>query len=156
MWLVWLVFCDYGFHSVWSLSHKDKRLIEASWWDRLTEGETGSCSDGWAYAPYLFNPNFCWWGLVVFPPCCLTWGQTVVEVIKTMVTSSKRSLYALLHSVPLTLQQASVNPCLHQRFLDSHRQAWVSLLWGHCSFLLGPGAHKVLFIASKFCFSSPV
>ena len=25
---------------------EDKRLIEASWWERLTEGETGSCSDG--------------------------------------------------------------------------------------------------------------
>ena len=24
--------------------------------------------------------------------------------------------------------------------LDTHRQGWVSLLWGHCSFLLGPGA----------------
>ena len=27
---------------------KDKRLIEASCWERLTEGETGSCSDGQA------------------------------------------------------------------------------------------------------------
>ena len=25
---------------------KDKRLMEASCWERLTEGETGSCSDG--------------------------------------------------------------------------------------------------------------
>ena len=38
-------------------------------------------------------------------------------------------------------------------------QVWVSLLWGHCSFLLGPGAHKVLFVSSKslfpqFCVSS--
>ena len=23
--------------------------------------------------------------------------------------------------------------------LDTHRQGWLSLLWGHCSFLLGPG-----------------
>ena len=27
-----------------------------------------------------------------------------------------------------------------------------SLLWGHCSFLLGPGAHKVLFVPSKSLF----
>ena len=26
----------------------DKRLMEASWCERLPEGETGSCSDGWA------------------------------------------------------------------------------------------------------------
>ena len=29
---------------------------------------------------------------------------------------------------------------------------WVSFLWGHCSFLLGPGAHKVLFVPSKSLF----
>ena len=28
---------------------------------------------------------------VVFPPCYLTWGQTIVEVMKTMATSFKRS-----------------------------------------------------------------
>ena len=29
-------------------------------------------------------------GRAVFPPCCLTWGQTMVEVVKIMVTSFKR------------------------------------------------------------------
>ena len=36
---------------------------------------------------------------------------------------------------------------------------WASLgqsLWGHCSFLLSPGAHKVLFVPSKSLFPSPV
>ena len=47
-------------------------------------------------------------------------------------------------SVP-TLQQATADPCLHQRLLDNHRQVSASLLCGHCSFLLGLGAHKVLF-----------
>ena len=32
------------------------------------------------------------------------------------------------------------------------RQVWVNLLWGHCSFLLGPGAHKFLFVPSKNLF----
>ena len=58
----------------------------------------------------------------------------------------------LPHSVPLTLQQATTNTRLHRRLLDTHRQVWVSLLWGHCSFLLGPGAHKVLFVPSKSLF----
>ena len=48
MWSAWLVFSDCGFHSVCPLMEKDKRLMEAFWWDRLTEGEIGSCSDGWA------------------------------------------------------------------------------------------------------------
>ena len=34
-----LVFCDCGFHYVCP-------LMEDSWWEWLTEGETGSCSDG--------------------------------------------------------------------------------------------------------------
>ena len=51
----WLVFCDCGFHSVSPdadispLMDKDKRLMEASRWERLTEGETGSCFDGWGH-----------------------------------------------------------------------------------------------------------
>ena len=43
-------FCDCGFHSVCPLMDKDKRLMEASRWERLTEEETGSCSDGWGHA----------------------------------------------------------------------------------------------------------
>ena len=40
MWSIWLVFCDCGFHSVCPLKDKDKILMEASWWERLTVGET--------------------------------------------------------------------------------------------------------------------
>ena len=38
------------------------------------------------------------------------------------------------------------------RLLDTHRQVWVSLLWGHCSFFLGPGMYKLLFVPSKSLF----
>ena len=38
------------------------------------------------------------------------------------------------------LQQATMDPCLCWRLLDTHRQVWVSLLWVHCSFLPGSGA----------------
>ena len=40
-------------------------------------------------------------------------------------------------------------PSLSWRLLDTPRQVWVSLLWGHCSFILGPGVHKVLFVPTK-------
>ena len=68
-------------------------------------------------------------------------------------------MHALLHSVPPTLQQATNDPCLHRRLLDSPGQVWVSVLWGPCSFLLGPVAHKVLSVPPKslfpqFCVSS--
>ena len=72
--------------------------------------------------------------------------------MKIMGTAFKRSHDALLHSVPLTLQQATTDPVFCQRLLDTHRQVWASLLWGHCSFLLGPGAHKVLFVPFKSLF----
>ena len=53
---------------------------------------------------------------------------------------SKDPMHILLHSVTLALQQATTDPRLCWRRLDTPRQVWVSLLWGHCSFLLGPGA----------------
>ena len=70
-----------------------------------------------------------------------------------MVTSFKRS-----HACTATLTAPNpaaghTDPWLCWRLLDTHRQVWVSLLWVHCSFLLGPGAHKVLFGPSKSLFS---
>ena len=88
-------------------------------------------------------------GEPVFPSCFLTWGQTMVEIMKLMVTSFQRQ--ALLPSVTLTLHQATMT---HTSTKDSwtHRQVWVSVLWGQCSFLLVPGAHEVLFVPSKCLF----
>ena len=42
--LVSFLWC--GFQSVCPLMEKDKRFLKASWWQRLTEGESGSFSDG--------------------------------------------------------------------------------------------------------------
>ena len=55
-------------------------------------------------------------------------------------------------SVPPTLQQATADPRLHWRLLDTPGQVWVSLFWGHCSLLLDLGVHKVLFVPSKCLF----
>ena len=59
---------------------------------------------------------------------------------------SKGPMHALLHSVPPTLQQATADPSLCQRLLDTH---WQPLLG---SLLLSPGAHKVLFVPSQSLF----
>ena len=65
-------------------------------------------------------------------------------------------MHTLLLSVPPTLQQATTDPRLCWRLLDTHGQGWVSLLWGHCSFLLGPGAHRFCLCHCRVCFPSPV
>ena len=45
--------------------------------------------------------------------------------------------------MPLIPRQATVDPCLRWRPSDTQRQIWHSLSRGHCSFLPGPGEHKV-------------
>ena len=50
MWSDWLVLRDCSFQSVCPLMEKDKRHMEASWRERLTEGATGSCSNGQGHA----------------------------------------------------------------------------------------------------------
>ena len=86
----------------------------------------------------------------------------MVWVMVVMATSFKKTyacfpwLLRLLYSVLLMPKQATVNPHPYWRFLNTHRQVWLSLLWGHSSFLLGPGAHKVLSVYSKSLLHSPV
>ena len=86
------------------------------------------------------------------------WVTSHIHILDLMMTPSKRTysnllqLLGMLLPVPLTLWQATVGPHLHQRLQDIHRQVWLSLLWGHCSFLLGRGVYKILFVSSKSLF----
>ena len=80
----------------------------------------------------------------------------MVEVRKIMETSFKRS-----HACTATLSAPNPaaghhDPRLCCRLLDIPGQVWVSILWGHCSFLLGSGAHKVLSVPYKSLFPSTV
>ena len=87
------------------------------------------------------------WGCV--PSLLFSWGQTMVEVMKIMATSFKRSH---ARTATLSAPNPAAGHCQHtllQRPLDTHGQVWVSLLWVHCSFLLGPGVYKVLFLPSR-------
>ena len=140
MWSVWLFFCDCDFHSICPLMGKDKRLLEASWWDGLMWGNLGLVLMGETMLSKSLI-QFSVDGKGCVPSCCLAWDQTMV-----IVTSFKEIMPGLLYSVTLTQQQASVDPCHHWRLLHTHRQAMISL-WGHCSFLQGPGVNKVLFVS---------
>ena len=73
----------------------------------------------------------------------------MVGAMTVMATSFKRTCSCTAVFSAPDPQQATVHPPLCRRHLDTHRQVWLSLLWGHCSFLLAPGAHKALFVPSK-------
>ena len=79
-------------------------------------------------------------------------GQNMVEVMKIMATSLRRSHACAATLSPLTLKQATTDPHLHWRLLDTSRPVWISLLLSHYPFLLGPDVHKVLFVPSKSLF----
>ena len=76
----------------------------------------------------------------------------MVEVLKIMVTSFKKSYAG-------TATPSAPNPAAgHRRPMPlpetprHSRQVCVSLLWGHCSFLLGPGMHKFCLCPLRVCF----
>ena len=73
----------------------------------------------------------------------------VMEIFSISTYSSTLCLRGLLLLMTLTRQQATINPCLRRRLPNTHSQVWLNLLWGHCSFLLGPCAHQPLFVPSK-------
>ena len=91
---------DCGFHPVCHLMSKGKMLMEASWWERLTVGETGSYSDGQHHAQEIFNPIFCWWvGLCSLP----------VVFLGANYGGGNEDNGNLLQRVPCSLQQENKN-----------------------------------------------
>ena len=81
-------------------------------------------------------------GGAVLPACCL--GGTAV-VMKVTAAPSEGFCSHGCTQCPC-LQQATI-PAARQRPLDTHGRAGLRLLWGRCSFLRGPGVHRVFFCA---------
>ena len=73
-------------------------------------------------------------------PCISYLEAPFLSLRQTSIHPSKGPMHVLLYSVPPTLQQAPTDPCLCRRLPNIRRQVWVSPLWDHCFFLLGPGA----------------
>ena len=131
MWLDWLVFCDCDLQSVCPLMEKYKMLMEAPDGIDWLKGKLGLLMGRAMLNKALIQFSIDGWSCV---PCLLfTWGQTMVKVMKIMVTSLKRS-----HSCTATFSVP--NPAAgHHRPMPpletpGHRQVCDSLLWGHCSF----------------------
>ena len=109
----------------------------------LSKSLTQFSADGWGCVPSLY------------------FGQTMVGVMAVMVTSFKRACSSMLRSQDCCslAPDPTAGPCQHtppQRLLDTHRQVGLRLVWGHCSFSLGPGVHKILLCPPTLCFPSPV
>ena len=89
MWSVWLVFCDYDFHSVLPLI-KIRGLWKFPAGRDWLWGKLGLVlMDRVLLSKSLIQFSLDGQGCVL--PYCLTWGQTVVEVMKIFVTSFKMS-----------------------------------------------------------------
>ena len=146
MWPDWLVSCDCSFQSVCPLREKGRRLMEASWWERLW-GKLGPVlMAGALFSKSLIQFSVDGWGSV--PSLLFTWGQTMVEVMKIMVTSFKRS-YACT-ATPISPSPAAGH---HQPapLLETPGHLWASLgqsLAG--SLLLSPGSW-----CTRFCLCPP-
>ena len=76
----------------------------------------------------------------------------MVEVMKIVATSSKRSCACTAALIAPDPAAGHSRPTPPLETPGQSWQVWVSLLWGHCSFLLGPGTHRVLFVPSKSLF----
>ena len=76
----------------------------------------------------------------------------MVEVIKIMATSFKSS-HACTAALSARDPAAGHCQCMPlPETPETHGRVWASLFWGHHSFLLGSGVHKVLFVPSKSLF----
>ena len=116
------------------------------WW-------AGPCSvkfypiffDGWGCVPSLLfglRPRY---------------GRGNGDLLQKDLCQNTLQLPGLLYSVLLTPSRP-LTTCTFagDSWILTHKSDSLILLWGHCSFLLGSGAHKVLFVPSKSLFLTPV
>ena len=148
-------------------------LLSALWWRRLTglckfpDGkdwfweELGLALVGRALlSKTLIQLSADGWGCTLsLIVCGLSWQPrgskgSMVGLMTTSKAYSKGGLPRLLLPVPHFFWWAPADPCLHRRLFNTCRWFWSSLLWGHCSFPLGLGAHETLFVPfkSEVCF----
>ena len=122
---------------------KAKRLMEASWWERLVEGETGSCSEGQGHAQSIFNPIFCWWaGLyffpVVWPEAKLWWRFSSVQLLSRVWLFATPWIVAHQASLSITNCRSSLKLMSVKSVMPSSH-----LILCHPLFLLPPNPPSI-------------
>ena len=126
---------------------KDKRLMEAFCWERLTEGKTWFVlMVGAMLSKSLIQFPVDGWSCV--PSLIFTWGQTMVEVMKIMATSFKR-----FHACTVIL--TAPNPAAGHHWptppLETPEHSWASL--GQC--LMGSLLLSWVLVHTRFCSCPP-
>ena len=99
MWLDWLVFCNGVFQSFCPLMEKDKRLMKASWWEKLTEGILG-LADGQGHASFQFSRSGQVW-LFVTP--WIAARQASLSITKSRSSPKLMSIESVIPSSHLIL-----------------------------------------------------
>ena len=101
---------------------KDKRLMEASWWEDFLRRK-GLVLMGTAML-HKSLVQFSVDGQGCVPSCCLIWGQTMLELMKIMVISFKRSH---AHSAILIAPDPETGHCWPMPPLETPEHSWASL-----------------------------
>ena len=96
---------------------------------------------------YLIQFSVEGWGCV--PSLYFGLRPNCGRVMEVMATSFKKT-YA--RTVVLIAPDPTAGHCQTITLLETPIHSQASLLWCHCSFLLSPGAHSILFVASKSLF----
>ena len=142
MWSVWLVFCDCGFHSVWPLGIRIRGLWKLPDGREWLKGKLG---------PVLMGGAMLCKSLIQFSVD----GQGCVPSLLFDLKPNYGGSNEFNGCHTQCPQPCSRPPLTH----TSTRDSWILTgksgsvsCGGHCSFLLGPGAHKVLFLPSKSLF----
>ena len=111
-----------------------------------------------SFAHWNFNPIICpWMGFHSLPGSCLAWGNPALGFMGFMVelTENSKRVYGkgdlpgLMLLVPSSLSWAPADSHLRRNPSNTSKSFWLSLRWGHYSFPLDLGAHKILFMSSK-------
>ena len=128
-------------------------------WQRLTEGETGSCSDGWGHVAHQIGIK----SLIQFSVDGQGWVPSLLfhlrpnygGGIEDNVDLFQEVLCLHCHTQCPQPCSSTPNPRLRWRLLNTHWQVWLVSCGVTAPFSLVL-VHKVLFMHSKRLFPSPV
>ena len=119
-----------GFHSVCPLRNKDKRLMEASWWERLRGKLDLVLMGGAMLSKSLIQFSVDEWSCV--PSLLFTWGHTMVaQRVKGLPTMGETWVQSLGWKDPLEKEMATHSSTLSWKIPWTEKPGRLYRPWGH-------------------------